>query len=55
MRKIEATIVTKLAMRKANMETLYDKELEKRIVQALKEKQSKVFQIKRMKDILDFL
>ena len=34
---------------------LYDKELEKRIVRVLKEKQSKVYEIKRMKDILEFL
>ena len=42
-------------MRKANIKYLYDKELEKRIVQAIKEKQSKVYEIKRMKDILEFL
>ena len=54
MRKSEE-IITKLAMRKAKMETLYDKELEKRIVRAIKEKKSKVYQIKRMKDLLEFL
>lgn len=42
-------------MRKANIKDLYDKDLEKRIVQAIKEKQSKVYEIKRMKDILEFL
>ena len=42
-------------MRKANMKTLYDKELEKRIVRAIKEKQSRVYEIKRMKDLLEFL
>ena len=34
---------------------LYDKELEKRIVRAIKEKQSRVYEIKRMKDLLEFL
>ena len=48
-------IITKIAMRKANIKDLYDKELEKRIVRVLKEKQSKVYEIKRMKDILEFL
>ena len=48
-------IVTKIAMRKAGMKTLYDKELEKRIVLAIKEKHRKSVEIKRMKDILDFL
>ena len=42
-------------MRKANIKDLYDKELEKKIVRVLKEKQSKVYEIKRMKDILEFL
>ena len=42
-------------MRKANIKDLYDKELEKRIIAVLKEKQSKVYEIKRMKDILEFL
>lgn len=42
-------------MRKANIKDLYDKEIEKKIVQAIKEKQSKVYEIKRMKDILEFL
>ena len=42
-------------MRKANIKDLYDKELEKRIVRVLKEKQIKVYEIKRMKDILEFL
>ena len=54
MRKSEE-LVTKIAMRKANIKDLYDKELEKRIVRVLKEKQSKVYEIKRMKDILEFL
>ena len=54
MRKNEE-IITKIAMRKARLTELYDKELEKRIVQAIKEKQSKVYEIKRMKDILEFL
>lgn len=48
-------IITKIAMRKANMKDLYDKEIEKRMVRVIKEKQSKVYQIKRMKDLLDFL
>lgn len=48
-------IVTKIAMRKANITHLYDKELEKRIVQAIKEKRRKSVEIKRTKDILDFL
>ena len=42
-------------MRKANIKDLYDKELEKRIVRVLKEKQSNVYEINRMKDILEFL
>ena len=42
-------------MRKARLTELYDKELEKRIVRVLKEKQSKVYEIKRMKDIIEFL
>ena len=54
MRKNEE-LVTKIAMRKAKIKDLYDKELEKRIVRVLKEKQSKVYEIKRMKDILEFL
>lgn len=54
MRKSE-NIITKIAMRKANITHLYDKELEKRIVQAIKEKHRKSIEIKRMKDILDFL
>ena len=54
MRKNEE-IITKIAMRKANIKDLYDKELEKRIVRAIKEKQSKSIEIKRMKDILEFL
>ena len=54
MRKNEE-IITKIAMRKARLTELYDKELEKRIVRVLKEKQSKVYEIKRMKDILEFL
>lgn len=54
MRKNEE-IITKIAMRKANLKYLYDKELEKRILAVLKEKQSRVFQIKRTKDILEFL
>lgn len=48
-------IITKIAMRKARLTELYDKEIEKKIVQALKDKQSKVYEIKRMKDILEFL
>ena len=48
-------IITKIAMRKANIKDLYDKELEKKIISVLKEKQSKVYEIKRMKDILEFL
>ena len=54
MRKNEE-IITKIAMRKAHLTDLYDKELEKKIVRVLKEKQSKVYEIKRMKDILEFL
>ena len=54
MRKNEE-IITKIAMRKARLTELYDKELEKRIVRVLKEKQSKVYEIKRIKDILEFL
>ena len=54
MRKNEE-IITKIAMRKANIKDLYDKELEKRIVRVLKEKQIKVYEIKHMKDILEFL
>ena len=54
MRKSEE-IITKIAMRKARLTELYDKELEKRIVRVLKEKQSKVYEIKRMKDIIEFL
>ena len=42
-------------MRKANIKDLYDKELEKRIVRAIKDKRSKSIEIKRMKDILEFL
>lgn len=48
-------IITKIAMRKANITDLYDKELEKKILAVLKDKQSKVYQIKRTKDILEFL
>ena len=48
-------IITKIAMRKANIKDLYDKELEKKIISVLKDKQSKVYEIKRMKDILEFL
>ena len=48
-------LITKIAMRKANINDLYDKELEKKIVRVLKEKQSKVYEIKRMNDILEFL
>ena len=48
-------IITKLAMRKANLKYLYDEELEKRIVRAIKEKHYKSIEIKRMKDILEFL
>lgn len=48
-------IITKIAMRKAKMTDLYDKELEKKILDVLKDKQSKVYQIKRTKDILEFL
>lgn len=54
MRKSE-NIITKIAMRKANIAHLYDKELERRIVRAIKEKQSRVYEIKRMQDILEFL
>ena len=54
MRKNEE-LITKIAMRKARLTDLYDKEIEKRIVRVLKEKQSKVYEIKRMKDILEFL
>lgn len=42
-------------MRKANIKDLYDKELEKRIVRAIKDKRRKSTEIKRMKDILEFL
>lgn len=48
-------IITKIAMRKANMKYLYDKEIEKRMVRVIKEKKSKVYQIKRTKDLLEFL
>ena len=54
MRKSEE-LITKIAMRKANIKDLYDKELEKRIVRVLKEKHHKSVEIKRMKDILEFL
>ena len=54
MRKNEE-IITKIAMRKANIKDLYDKELEKKIVRAIKEKRCKSIEIKRMKDILEFL
>ena len=42
-------------MRKANIKDLYDKELEKKIVRAIKDKRRKSIEIKRMKDILEFL
>ena len=48
-------IITKIAMRKAGIKTLYDKELEKKIVRAIKDKHRKSIEIKRMKDILEFL
>ena len=48
-------IITKIAMRKANIKDLYDKELEKKIVRAIKDKRRKSIEIKRMKDILEFL
>ena len=48
-------IITKIAMRKANIKDLYDKELEKKIVRAIKDKHRKSIEIKRMKDILEFL
>ena len=48
-------LITKIAMRKVGMKTLYDDEIEKKILSVLKEKQSKVYEIKRMKDILEFL
>lgn len=48
-------IITKIAMRKANLTDLYDKELEKKILTVLKEKHQKSIEIKRMKDILEFL
>ena len=54
MRKNEE-IITKIAMRKANIKDLYDKELEKKILSVLKEKHRKSIEIKRMKDILEFL
>ena len=54
MKKSE-NIITKIAMRKANIKELYDKELEKRIVQTILEKRRKSIEIKRTKDILDFL
>ena len=54
MRKSEE-IITKIAMRKAKITDLYDKELEKKILTVLKEKQNKSIEIKRMKDILEFL
>lgn len=54
MRKNEE-LITKIAMRKAGIKTLYDKEIEKKIIAVLKEKQSKVYEIKHMKDILEFL
>ena len=54
MRKSEE-IITKIAMRKANITDLYDKELERKIMTVLREKKSKSIEIKRMKDILEFL
>ena len=54
MRKNEE-LITKIAMRKAGIKLLYDKELEKRIVRAIKDKHRKSIEIKRMKDILEFL
>lgn len=42
-------------MRKANIKDLYDKELEKKIVRAIKDKRRKSIEIKRTKDILEFL
>ena len=42
-------------MRKANIKDLYDKELEKKIVRAIKDKRRKSIDIKRMKDIIEFL
>lgn len=55
MRKIEATIVTKLAMRKLNIKHLYDKELEKRILKTIKEKNERASKIKRITNPIDLL
>lgn len=48
-------LITKIAMRKAHIKSLYDKELEKRIIETIKEKKGTIRQIKHTKDLLDFL
>ena len=48
-------IITKIAMRKVGMKNLYDDGIEKKILSVLKEKRRKSIEIKRMKDILEFL
>lgn len=54
-KKIDLSTVIKIALGEVGPSSLYDKELEKRILAVLREKQRKSIEIKRMKDILEFL
>lgn len=53
--KIEASIVTKLAMRKLNIKHLYDKELEKRILKTIQERKERARKIKTLSSPIDLL
>lgn len=55
MKKIDVSIVTKMAMRKAKIDKLYDEELEKRILSVLKEKKERAREIKQIVNPIDLL
>lgn len=55
MKKIDVSIVTKIAMRKANLTHLYDKELEKRIIKAIQERKERARKIKTLSSPIDLL
>lgn len=55
MMKVDVSIVNKIAKRKAKMEVLYDKELEKRIIAVIKEKKERAREIKTLSNPIDLL
>lgn len=55
MKKIDLSIITKLAMRKAKIDKLYDEEIEKRIIEAIRKREERAKEIKQIISPIDLL